>query len=309
MGIVIKNSAINAVISYVGVALGAINLVLLFPVVFKDNTDYFGLIQLILSYSILFGTFISFGSPQSIIKFYPLMESRDRERFFLKFSVMVFVVGFILYVISSLWPNLPVLLSDSELFLEYWKFIPIIAIGHALFEMYSSVSFLENRTAFPTFLKEVIRKLSITVLLLLYWFELVNLFSFIIIYTVLLFVQVTILISTVSFNYDAANASPKEKIVKINRRTVVSYSISISLMSVTLVLSNRIDTFIIGKYLSLESVGLYALAYFVSTLINVPLKSLQIVLRPIISKNIAIGDYKKIEEVFRGIFREFSCDW
>jgi O-antigen/teichoic acid export membrane protein len=283
----------------VGVALGALNLVILFPLVFKDNTDYFGLIQLILSYSILFGTFISFGSPQAIIKFYPLMGSRDREKLFFVFSILVFTVGFTLFILSILWSNIPVVFSDSKLFLDYWKFIPIIAIGHALFEMFSSVSFLQNRTVFPTFLKEVIRKLSITTLLLLYWLGLVNLSSFLLIYTVFIFAQVIILVSTISFNYDAEKARSKDKTIKNDKRIIVSYSISISLMSISLVLSNRLDTFIVGKYLSLESVGLYALAYFVSSLINVPLKSLQIVIRPIISENIAIGDYKYIDKVFR----------
>ena len=53
MGVVRLQSIKNSVSFYLGMAIGAINTVFIYPYAFEDNPEYFGLIQVIIAYSIL----------------------------------------------------------------------------------------------------------------------------------------------------------------------------------------------------------------------------------------------------------------
>ena len=52
MGIVRRQSFLNSISFYFGMVIGAINTVIIYPNAFKDNPEYFGLIQILLAYSI-----------------------------------------------------------------------------------------------------------------------------------------------------------------------------------------------------------------------------------------------------------------
>ena len=47
MGIVRNQSIKNSISFYIGMAIGAINTVIIYPNVFKDNPEHFGLIQIV----------------------------------------------------------------------------------------------------------------------------------------------------------------------------------------------------------------------------------------------------------------------
>ena len=63
MGIVRKQSIMSSISFYIGMAIGAINTVIIYPNVFNDYPEHFGLIQIIVAYAILIATFSSLGIP------------------------------------------------------------------------------------------------------------------------------------------------------------------------------------------------------------------------------------------------------
>ena len=58
MGIIRNQSINNSINIYVGIIIGAINTILIFPHVFESNPEYWGLIQILISYSVIFSTFL-----------------------------------------------------------------------------------------------------------------------------------------------------------------------------------------------------------------------------------------------------------
>ena len=75
MGIVINQSIKNSLSFYFGMFLGAISTVFVYPNVFNDQPDHWGLIQLIVAYSFIISTFSNFGVPKTFIRFFPIIES------------------------------------------------------------------------------------------------------------------------------------------------------------------------------------------------------------------------------------------
>ena len=68
MGIVINQSIKNTIITYLGFAIGAVNVLFLFTNFLSD--DYFGLITFILSTANILMPLMAFGVHNTIVKFY-----------------------------------------------------------------------------------------------------------------------------------------------------------------------------------------------------------------------------------------------
>ena len=73
----------NSVSFYLGMAMiGAINTVFIYPYAFEDNPEYFGLIQVIIAYSLLVATITTVGVPKVFTRFFPEIKSKSQLYFF-----------------------------------------------------------------------------------------------------------------------------------------------------------------------------------------------------------------------------------
>ena len=91
MGVIRKQSISNSIIFYMGMTIGAINTVLIYPNVFNDQPEHWGLIQLIVAYGLVLSTFTSFGIPKVLLKFFP--SYRDKSKL-LTYSLLIPSLGF-----------------------------------------------------------------------------------------------------------------------------------------------------------------------------------------------------------------------
>ena len=92
MGIVRRQSFLNSISFYFGMVIGAINTVIIYPNAFKDNPEYFGLIQILLAYSIVIATFTTIGIPKIFIRYFPAIKHKG-QLFFL--SLITPLLGFV----------------------------------------------------------------------------------------------------------------------------------------------------------------------------------------------------------------------
>ena len=69
MGLIVRQSIITTIISYVGVAIGYINLLYLYPRFLSP--EQVGLMRTLQDAAILMAQFAQFGLAQSIIRFFP----------------------------------------------------------------------------------------------------------------------------------------------------------------------------------------------------------------------------------------------
>ena len=77
MGIVIKQSIRSSIIAYLGVAIGYINVLWLYP--YFLSIEQVGLFRLIQSSAYLLATFGQIGLGQSLVKFFP--EQKENKGF------------------------------------------------------------------------------------------------------------------------------------------------------------------------------------------------------------------------------------
>jgi hypothetical protein len=81
LGIISKQSSRTSLIGFLGVAIGALSVMFVYPY----DRDLYGYLQYVFSYAYLLGLLLSFGSLGLIVKFYPVFLSRKFRDFFLWF--------------------------------------------------------------------------------------------------------------------------------------------------------------------------------------------------------------------------------
>ena len=90
MGVIRNQSIRNSIIFYLGMTIGAINTVLVYPNVFNDQPEHWGLIQLIVAYAVVLSTFTSFGIPKVFLKFFPSFKDKSQ---LLMYSLLLPSIG------------------------------------------------------------------------------------------------------------------------------------------------------------------------------------------------------------------------
>ena len=63
MGVIKKQSISNSIIFYIGMFIGAVNTVLIYPNVFNEQPEHWGLIQLLIAYAMVLSTFLIIWIP------------------------------------------------------------------------------------------------------------------------------------------------------------------------------------------------------------------------------------------------------
>ena len=178
MGRVIKQTIWNSLSAYFGVALGAFNTLVLYPWAFSENPEYMGLVNLLLSYALVISTFSQLGAPNLIVRYYAAYGDQGRRQLF-AFGVLLPLVGIFLfsvffYAFQDRFLNW---LTDDPLVHQYaFVLIPLV-VFNIYFEVFSAISQSFIRTIFPMFLKEVVRRAMAAILLLLYFFSVIDLWS------------------------------------------------------------------------------------------------------------------------------------
>lgn len=103
MGIVQRQSAWNLLSGYLGVLLGALNALVLFPMAFP-NPENMGGVRWLISASLLLGAVAHIGWPQTLVTFLPKMSPLQRSKAF-RFGLLLSVGMLLLLALGLVHPQ------------------------------------------------------------------------------------------------------------------------------------------------------------------------------------------------------------
>lgn len=166
MGVIAKQSFLNLFSIGIGFLVGALNVLLLYPIYLGDKRQ--GLVVGLLAVSNLVQPFLSLGLQHALIKFYSSFSStRDRDSF-LWFIVLTPVLLLLaLGIVYLLAPEMLAQLIPSTLQADfpYLEFVLLIAISTAYFELFNSWLRVHLKSVFANFLKELYPRILICILI------------------------------------------------------------------------------------------------------------------------------------------------
>lgn len=296
MGIVSKQASNAAILSYIGVVIGFVNLTLLMANWFTP--EQVGLREILLSVAVFGSQIGHLGTYRSVVKFFPFFkDDRGGDNGLLAIGLIIPFVGFLIFSVLMVVfkPQIiDIYIERSPLFTEYfWFCIPLmfLLLYNNVFDSYLQA---RKKTAYSVFLRSVLTRLLTTVLLLFYYLGLINFFEFILYFHFSYVVTIILFIAHLIRNKEFSLKINKSYISKRVRKVYLNYSSFSILSGTSSVLVNRMDALMIAHFIGLGSTAVYAMAVYLSALVAIPGDSISKISMPLLSSS---WKRKKLDEI------------
>lgn len=300
MGIVIRKSLATTIFSYLGVAIGYLNLLYFFPKFL--STSQIGLYRLVLDTALLLTPFAQAGITQGIIKFYPASkdpnEKKDLELFsflFLFFSLCIFSTILILLkedLLSLLFSQ------NKDQIEEFYNLLLFLIIILSLFAFFEGFSRANTSIVLVNFLKDVFIRILTTVSIFLFFKKILSfeglVYSLLVIYgiaTLILSFQTTSKYKlSLRFNLKTLSFYRIREMVKYNFFMVISAGSNLVV--------GKIDSLMISALLGLAENGIYQIMFFVAVVVEIPKRAVSQVAISLYSKAFAKNNLQEIKILY-----------
>ena len=313
MGIIRNQSIKNSISFYIGMVIGAVNTVLIYPNVFNDQPEHWGLLSILVAYATLIGTFSSLGVPRIFIRYFPAIKEKGQLYFL---SLITPLFGFIISCFGY-WlfkAELFDLLNASPLLQENFFYIFLLVFFISFYDVLTSVSRSYLDAATPIFLNEIFLKLYCLIILLIHGFKFIDFTAFLQLYVAgFLFKFLILFIIQIS----KGNLSLNLTVGALKIKEIVVYGFYVLIGGASVMFVSRLDMLMIGALLDLEQVAFYTLAFYIGSVIKVPGKSIVSISVPLLAKAWDEQDFKQIQTIYSkssinqlivgGLF--FLCIW
>lgn len=300
MGTVSGQSIRNTIFSYIGIGLAAMNNVVLVPRAFAIHPEEeWGLAQYLMGLIIVMTPIASLGIPNALIRYMPYYrEGKKAEFAYLALlasviSLSLAILGLFVYIFGFGTGSENVLVKDYIFLL-----IPML-IGSALFEIGSGYSRSMFKSILPVFLKETFVRICNSVLLLLYWQELIGFEAFIFGFSSVYLLKALILLLYLRWSrilrFHKLSAT-------FNRKTIIDiakFGLIVFLSGESSSLIQRMDIILIEHFLDLKQVAYYSVPFYIGTLISTPGRSIAMISQSMIAEYWKTSRMDKILEIYR----------
>ena len=296
MSLIVKQSFSNIIIVLSAFTLGALNTLFFYPSII--GAEFYGIILILLAQSNIIQPIFSFGLQHSVIKFFSSVDSKKEKDEILILSlifplIIIIPLSFLFIVNYNLIGNY--LSTENPLIKKYIYIIVSIAISTAYFEIFYSWCKVQKKTVFGNFFKEFYQRLLITILLFLYFFELIDFkyFTYFLIFGYYLRLIIIIF-------YSLSIYKPNFNIsIPANIKEILYYSLLIFLSGFGASIIIDVDAAMLGKLVQDEFVAYYKVAIFIAAIIDAPSRALFQILNPMVAETINNNNFPKLERLYK----------
>ena len=279
MGTVIRQATLNALLSYLGIALGFVNVVVLYPKVLA--TEEFGLTRLLLSVATMAAQVAQLGAENTIIRYFPYFRDRERAHRGMLSGILLFALATGLLSMAVLWVGHPwlteVFADRNALYGQLGLLVLPLVFSEIVFILLRSYSRALHRTVQPTFLREFVLRIGQTALIAWQAFDPLPFRIFLLLY-VGVFVLITLLLAADLWRQGQLVPGWRHRWwPRRLRRSMVLYSGFTFSASLTGMVLGNMDQLMIGALLgrdALTAVAHYAVAFYFGSVIATPGRAL-----------------------------------
>jgi len=297
MGIVIKQSIKNTIITLLGFGIGAANTLFMYP--YFLGKDYFGLTGYVLSAANILYPIMSFGIQNTLIKFFNENNKTEKELN----SYITYMLFVPLFFITPLMLLFYFFYNDIALYesqknsivYDFVWIIPIIGIFMGYFEIFYAWLRAHMKSVFGSFVKEVFVRILITILLFGVYFEYISPADFI--YS-LVFVYGIGLLLIVFYANKVKNIRLHFKTPK-NSKAILTFTVFIILSASIANMLLDIDKYMIKHYMKIDNIAYYSVAIFIAMVISVPSRAMHQITYPITAKLMSENKWQELNELYK----------
>jgi len=300
MGVVKKSVYKNTLITYIGMVIGYVNLVLLYPAYL--STKEYGLFNLITSLAVLYSLIASLGIPNIVARYFAYYRTDDREhQGFMHWTVMVSFIGFgaatLLFIIFK-----PIIVATyidkSPLFVAYYYYLIPLAFFTIAFNFLEITGRIIYQTVFSSFLRDVFLRIATTISILMLAFKWIDFQWFIILYILINFLVSVMLLISVSLSKKFSIKLKKISFSQINKKELMNYGLFTLVSTAVYVLLQKVDVIMLSSMSGLSVQGVYSFYFNIAIVIGVPAQALSRTTYQIITDSWKSKDMNSIQNVY-----------
>lgn len=300
MSKIAQQSIQTTIFSYIGVVLGYINVLWLYPYAL-DATEL-GTFRTIQDLGLLFVPFAQLGVGHGITRFFPKLDGNQSA--FLSYSLVFSLLGFVAVsliffgfqdqFVSLFATNSPEVIH----FLGVVLLVTLFALLSSVLDAYSR-SYL--KVAIPTFFREVFLRLLTSVLVSIYlleWIDFEQVMQGLVVVYGLALLGVLIYLSwlgkiQLDFNWNHFPAGFRSSFIRFSLVTFLATAASTLIM--------KIDSIMVSSMISLEANAIYSIAFYMALVVELPRRAISQVAMPVIADHFAKNQIQAINSLYRQI--------
>jgi O-antigen/teichoic acid export membrane protein len=301
MGIVVRQSILTSIISYAGIVIGYINLLYLYPKFLHQ--EQLGLLRAIQDAAMLMAPFATLGLAQGILRFFPQYMHKDKER--KKFVSLIVMLGFFSFTLFLIAFNifeeqlLGFFEKNARILVRYKNVALALTLALVFITIFEQFAKSIMQIALPNFLREVGIRFLQALLVIAFFYALLDFQQFIVGSVIIYFVSLAVLLifllrMTIGFDFEAVRTFSWPRI-----REILAFS-SLSFVSVSaMILIGKMDSLMVTGFLGLSSVAVYSTAYYMATVIEIPKRAITQTTTTLIARAFERNDLSEVESLYR----------
>ena len=306
MGTIRKQAIYSSIVIYIGFFIGFLN-TYFFVRNGNFTTEQYGLTRLMNDIANVFFSFSTLGVVPFIYKFYPYYHDNLPKAKNDQVAISVSILSLGCFVVTMLgvafapWFITHFGQNKNQLLGSYYYWIFPIALGLAAFTIFEGFAWFNQKNVVSSFLKETASRLLQTILIVLFVFNCINFDTFIKFFSLC---YPIIAITLIGYLY-------YQKLIVFNFTwsivTKKFYKKALSLMSllygglIITTLAQYVDSIFIGTLSSngLKDVGIYTLASFIASTVQVPQRSIIAATIPALSFAWKQKNLQEIDRIYK----------
>jgi O-antigen/teichoic acid export membrane protein len=301
LGIIAKQSVWNSLIIYMGIGLGFILTVFLYPHIL--DPDQYGLTRVMVSASLIMSQFAHLGFQNLILRYFPFFKNASpKEHGFLFWALTVPFGGFLLFtILFFLFDELliGVYSERSPLFVDYYLWLLPLTLFVLYFEVLNNYLRSLRDSTTGSIVNEVSQRLFAILFLGFYFIEWISFAQFVALFVLSYASQPLIILAQIirkkEFKIKPNFGILKKSLVK----GMANYSLYSLLGGLTTVLVWNVDVLMLGSMAGLDSTAIYAIAFYIGSVIAVPQRSIDKIATPLISEFIKQKKWSEVESIYK----------
>ncbi|MEY4811620.1 MAG: hypothetical protein RLZZ462_493 [Bacteroidota bacterium] len=301
MGIIQKQGIKSSIFIMIGFVIGAVNLLVLFPMFFSKNDQ--GLVRAMIDIGATLSVFCTLGTLPVVYKFFPFynhyLGPKKNELPFL--TLIINLIGFALLIWIG-WENKNFIirkLGKSPSLASYFNYVYPYTFFLMIFYWLEAFAWGLQKGVFTNFLRETAVRILTTILILGVGLNWLNLDQFILLFSGIYVIPTLLLIYNLSTSHEWSFRSFKiSSVTKRLKWKMLNFALFVFAGQFFNLLARTNDTFMIVGLRGLSDAGIFAIATYVAAIMEIPQRSLNAISIPVLAKSWKDKDFVNIKHVY-----------
>jgi O-antigen/teichoic acid export membrane protein len=288
-----KQAFFFTIINYIGIVIGVISTLFIYP----NDKELLGIFRYIDAISYVLFPIMLIGASQALVNFTPKLDDLHKKKLFNYsiFSILIisgFILG-LLFIISFI----PAFKGMKYVYIAF-----PIALCLAFIELFKKQATIIQKIAVPTFLDNIIPKISLPIIFLLLLYNYITVSQSVIFY-IISYGLILILLTVYLYKYfkPKFNLDFKSLFNEVSKRDYYHFSMYAFAGSLGSVFAFRIDALMIPKFISMEANGTFSIGVTLASALAIPATGVFALYAPIISNYLKTDNLSELNLKYKEI--------